>query len=362
MSASQRGDAPFWWYRDTISWQSRLITKTLTPVAAVYGAVATRRLNKPPVYTSKLPVICVGNFTAGGTGKTPLVRAICAHLQTTGHTPVILSRGYGGSIKGQHIVDKDRDIATQVGDEPLLLAQDNAVVVSADRAAGARFIEANESLLKATIIVMDDGLQNPSLRKDVRIAVVDRVRGIGNGRVIPAGPLRAPISDQIYRTDIIVTVTPPDANLTTPRPEIMGQFGIAFAFDTEILAANDTSWLKNENIVAYAGIGAPERFFKMLENYGAQIVDRVAFPDHHTFSETEATALLTRAKNKRATLVTTEKDKVRLKGSVGALAELATASRVIAITATLDVHATTAIAEILKQRFYGDRTDEIIKP
>ncbi len=184
---------PRWWY--TASKGGRLAARLLAPVADAYGAVAEARYRRHAPYRASLPTICVGNFTAGGTGKTPLTRCIVEHLLSLGESPVCLTRGYGGRLPGPVWVDPSRHGAADVGDEPLLLARSAPVMVSRDRAEGARAIEAAE--IKATVIVMDDGLQNGTVAKDLTIAVVDATRGMGNGQVIPAGPRRAPLCFEI---------------------------------------------------------------------------------------------------------------------------------------------------------------------
>ena len=268
MSGKRSGGEPFWWYRNTKTAAARLVAASLTPIASIYGTIASRRMTREPAYVSKLPVICVGNLTAGGTGKTPIVRAICAHLKADGHIPVVLSRGYGGNTEGPRRVDVTRDTAETVGDEPLMIASSFPVVVARDRASGARFIEAAHVAFKATVIVMDDGLQNPALAKTLTVAVVDGVRGIGNGRVIPAGPLRASLTTQLKYTGVVVLVTPPNAPAVSERPAFLDRFN-GDIVETHVAPGRETTWVGNAKLIAYAGIGAPERFFGLLENLGA---------------------------------------------------------------------------------------------
>ncbi len=193
-----RVDEPSWWYGAG----DGLVARGLQPLAAAYGTIAKRRYRSRRPYRSRLPVICAGNFTAGGTGKTPLTLKICEMLEARGERPVVLSRGYGGTERGPHWVDVGRDTAARVGDEPLLLARRFPTVVARDRVAGARVIEASSE--RGSVIVMDDGLQNAGLTKDLAIAVVDGRRGFGNGRVMPAGPLRAPLAFQFELAHAIV--------------------------------------------------------------------------------------------------------------------------------------------------------------
>src|SRR5438876_3331404 len=187
---------PGFWYRPA-SFQSHL----LTPLSALYGAVAARRLQRAGI-DAGIPVLCVGNYHGGGAGKTPTVLALAGLLRELGETPVVLSRGYRGKLRGPVRVDPGRHSAADVGDEPLMLSQSVPVVVSRDRAGGVALAKS----LAATVILMDDGFQNPAVAKDASLIVIDSVRGIGNARVMPAGPLRAPLAAQIERTDALIVI------------------------------------------------------------------------------------------------------------------------------------------------------------
>ncbi|MCU0955733.1 MAG: tetraacyldisaccharide 4'-kinase, partial [Hyphomicrobium sp.] len=189
---------PSWWYAASPSPAARL----LVPVSKVYGFLSARRMGRAPEHVCTVPIICIGNFTAGGTGKTPLSLWIARHLQAHGHNPVFLTRGYGSAAREPTVVDPQRHTAADVGDEALLLARVAAVMVSGNRRAGAKAIE--KKGLGADVILMDDGLQNPSLAKDMTISVVDGERQFGNGHIIPAGPLRGPLDFQLTKTDLIV--------------------------------------------------------------------------------------------------------------------------------------------------------------
>lgn len=317
---------PEWWYRP-----AGLTARLLGPVAGVYGAIAARRLDSADAYRAKLPVICVGNFTAGGSGKTPFSAMLVQFLRARGERPVVLTRGYGGTTRGPHWVDGQRNTASEVGDEPLLLAKLVPVMVARDRRAGAQAIEASG---RATVIVMDDGLQNGALVKDLSIAIVDGARGVGNGCVIPAGPLRVPLEVQGPRVGLVVFNGKAKVGLSKalavdcPVPQL-----------TARLEPNgDVAWLKGQRVVAFAGIGNPARFFDMLAGIGAVIVERKAFADHGAFSAADSKRLLAQAARYDAKLITTSKDYVRLQGSamLGALAAATSALPVVMTVANED--------------------------
>lgn len=326
-----RLEEPAWWYGDGGSVAETL----LRPAGAVWGAIATRAFARATPYRARYPVICVGNFTAGGTGKTPLALLIAVELKRLGRRPSFLTRGYGGRVAGPHWVDAERDSAADVGDEPLLLARAAPTLVARDRAAGARAIE--DDARSADIIVMDDGLQNASLAKDLVLAVVDGQRGLGNRRVMPAGPLRAPLEFQLGLADaIIVNGAPPVAS---PRGDVADWLRQRFpgsVLSAGVRPSGSTTWLENAAVVGYAGIGAPERFFELLGRLGAKLVETVRFPDHHRFSEADAERLLGLAARSSALLVTTEKDWARIEGSTGAKARLRSASRPLPVSMVLD--------------------------
>ena len=315
-------DEPAWWYRHPPSGFARV----LQPLATLYGHAAAARYLRATPYRSRLPVVCVGNFTAGGTGKTPLAIHLCERLKAAGHEPIALTRGYRGRLAGPYWVNARSDTARDVGDEALLLARAAPTLVARDRQAGARAIESGPH--PVTVIVMDDGLQNPWLAKDLAIAVVDAGRGIGNGLVIPAGPLRAPLRFQLEMTDAIIV------NGTAagePVAEWLRQNFAGPVLRSGLVAAESTDWLKGARVVAWAGIAAPARFFAMLQSLGADVVEKIAFRDHQWIGERDARHLLDLAQNQRATLVTTAKDMARLRGAAGSAAQLAAACRVLEV-------------------------------
>lgn len=329
--------------------------RLFAPLARLYAAAALKRLRRPPCYRSRLPVVCVGNFTAGGTGKTPFAIHVVRLLQAAGERPAILTRGYGGRLAGPHWIDPSTDTAASVGDEPLLLARVAPTMLARDRRAGATAIECAHAPAPS-VIVMDDGLQNPALAKDLTIALVDARRGFGNGRVIPAGPLRAPVEEQLARVDAILvkrdpstaeeTTTTPNAG-AAPRGESDGLdcadtlHSLRLSFAGPVLSARvapigDTAWIDGRAVLAYTGIANPRRFFDLVARLGGRIVDRAAFKDHHPFTEREARDLMARALACDAVLVTTEKDLVRLAGIGGARGDLRQASRALPIGVVLD--------------------------
>jgi len=291
--------APSFWYG-----KPGALARALSPFSAIYARVARSRAARVTPYRSKLPVICIGNFTAGGGGKTPAATAIAKMLQAQGLHPCFLSRGYGGKIEGPHLVSES-DSADEVGDEPLLLAAVAPTVVAANRAEGAKFIEG----LDANVIVMDDGFQNPQIEKDLSLIAVDSGRGIGNGYVLPAGPLRAPLDEQMEHADALIAIGEGDkAALLAAEFTKTGKP----VFKARIVAQGDPRWLGVLPVIGFAGIARPEKFFMTLQMNGARLEGRRVFPDHHRFTEKEAAALLKAAQEQKCMLVTTEKDWVRL--------------------------------------------------
>lgn len=336
-----RLDEPAWWYPPG---KAPAIVRVLRPASMLYGWAVARRFRRVQPYRSLLPVICVGNLTAGGTGKTPLAIHIGQALIDMGERPVFLTRGYGGRNKGPHLVDTRSDDAGDVGDEALLLANVAPTVVARDRAAGAQAIE---STLSSSIIIMDDGLQNPLLHKDLTIALVDARRGIGNGEVLPAGPLRAPLQLQLALVDAIMVNRPPGHHDGTGLEWLSGDFA------GPILTATpepngDVAWIRNARLVAFAGIGHPDRFFRLLSEIGGNVVATVPLPDHHAFRAKDAEQILALAGSLDAIAVTTEKDYVRLGTGSGPLAQLRDRSRTLRIRLALDQASTTKLDALLR--------------
>jgi len=277
----------------------------LRPLAAIYGAVAGWRMNSPGRSVG-VPVICLGNLTVGGAGKTPAALAVARLLLSAHAHPYFLSRGYGGRLRGPLRVEAAIHSAADVGDEPLLLARLAPTIVARDRFEGALTARSGG----AGVIVMDDGFQNPSLVKDLAILVVDGRRGIGNGCIIPAGPLRAPLDVQIARAQAMIIVGPPAgaaAAIDAARRRDVAVFHARLEADQATLAA-----LGQRKVLAFAGIGDPEKFFATLAAAGITVATRASFPDHHRYTAADAQALTARAKAESLVLLTTEKDLVRL--------------------------------------------------
>ncbi len=317
---------PGWWYDEAPQWPSHV----LAPIGTLYGRLTEFRMRRATPYTPRIPVLCVGNFTAGGTGKTPMAIALAQVVRDLDREPVFLSRGYGGRLLGPDIVDLERHTHADTGDEPLLLARVAPAVVARDRRQGAELIERTYG--PKSVIIMDDGLQNPALKKDFSIAVVDGKRAFGNGLCIPAGPLRAPLSFQAGFVQAIAINSMTDGTNAASEIALLSGSFTGAVIKTHVAPDADISWLKSEKVVTFAGIANPERFFSLVEVNGGVIAERHAFPDHHAFTETDAARLLSSADAHAATLVTTEKDLVRLRGGGPALRALAERTRTVPVS------------------------------
>ena len=320
-------EPPFWWR------PAGLQAKLLAPAAAIYGAVAARRLKRSGQRVD-VPVICIGNPTLGGAGKTPLALAVAGMLAQVGEHPVFLSRGYGGRLAGPVRVDLDRHHSTDVGDEPLLLARAAPAIVARDRVGGAR----TGISIGASVIVMDDGFQNPSLEKDISILVIDARRGVGNRRVFPAGPLRAPLADQLARAHALVVVGSPAAGRDLVREGFVRE---GLASNTPIFRARlqpdagAVTRMAGRRVLAFAGIGDPQKFFATLDDAGIEVAATRVFSDHHRYTPTEARALCDQATRENLILMTTEKDLVRLRGDAR-MAQLAACAHALPVALVLE--------------------------
>lgn len=289
---------PNFWYRKPSSTFARL----LAPLGFLYNHVVAARIKNNSPNQIGIPVICVGNILSGGTGKTPVVLSIAKMLQQRSIEAHLLTRGYGGNTPGPIRVDLNIHSASDVGDEALLLAELAPTWVSIDRYAGAEMAMA----AGAKVIVMDDGFQNPGLQKDLALLVFDGAVGLGNGCVIPAGPLRENLKDGLKRAQASVIV---GDDLTQLSNELEGTI-----IRAKLLPDIDVTSYKDKRLIAFAGIGRPDKFFTTVQGLDCDLVETHPFADHHSFSTSELGRLLDRAEKLNARLITTTKDAARLPG------------------------------------------------
>ncbi len=295
---------PSFWYR--LSPASHLTGAVLYPLTLFWRAAAWLRALGTSPLKSSLPVIVIGNITSGGTGKTPLVSCLAAEAYERGYKPVILTRGYGGRLAGPVCAGKYHT-ATDIGDEAMMMRGKAPVVISRNRASGVKLIE-NEAL--GDLILMDDGLQNPSVLPDKAVVVFKGSLGIGNGQIIPAGPLRESLSRGLARADAVAITGADTTGLMEKIRRICPDLP-AFVI-TRSLNTADLEAISGQKVIAFAGIGDPDGFFDMLGDAGVNLVDTGIFPDHHLFRDNEIDALAAMADDQRAVLVTTEKDMMRI--------------------------------------------------
>jgi len=313
---------PFWWTKP--DWRAR----ALWPLSALYGLIAGRRMRKGRRAEISVPVICVGNFTVGGAGKTPTAIALARAARARGLKPGFLSRGYGGSLDVTTVVDPHHHRARAVGDEPLLLAREALTVISRKRVKGARKLVEEG----ADLVIMDDGFQSARLVFDYALLVVDTRRGIGNGRLVPAGPVRAPIREQIRQADALLAIGDGDAADRLIRQAARAGKGV-YAATLETVGAGD---LDGQVVMAWSGIADNDKFFRTVMETGAHLYVERGFPDHHHLSDDEVEEILDHAEALGYRLVTTAKDSVRLAGGHGRSEELRERSRVIEVEIRFD--------------------------
>lgn len=313
---------PFWWQSSGI--QSAI----LSPFGWVYGRVARRIMDRRVRKAVAVPVICVGNFTVGGSGKTPTALALANAAISRGLKPGFLSRGYGGGVHHATVVDLEKDTARLVGDEPMLLAAKAPTVVSPNRAEGADLL-VREGV---DLIIMDDGFQSARLVFDQALLVVDARRGVGNGCVFPAGPVRAPVIDQVRHADALIVVGEGDG----ADPMIRLAARAAKPIHLARFQPRNAAQFRNRNCLAFAAIGDPEKFFKTLEDAHIRLAQRKSFPDHHPFTDDEARELLAEAELYGLDLITTSKDYVRLQAGHGRALELVEKTSVLEIDLAFD--------------------------
>ncbi len=287
--------APQFWSTDGA------LSRLLSPLGRLYDLGVGRRLASRPGADCGLPVICIGNLLLGGAGKTPTAMALAERLKALGRVAHILSKGYGGRAIAPTRVDPHRHSAAEVGDEPLLLARIAPVWVGGDRAELALAAKA----AGADCLILDDGFQDPGLRRTATLLVFDGGYGVGNGRVVPAGPLRETPQRGLARADACLIIGPDRTGLAT------GMLAGRRCFAGQLHSRPGPELLQAP-LLAFAGIGRPEKFFASLEEIGATLVGRRSFPDHHPYAEAQLQALARDAERLGARLVTTEKDAMRL--------------------------------------------------
>lgn len=298
---------PRWWYvREGAP--APMLRLLLRPLSWIWAWSTARRIARARPIDPGAPVICVGNLTVGGAGKTPVAREVLARLRGRGGTAHGLSRGHGGRLAGPHRVDPERDTAADVGDEPLMLARDGPFWIARDRAAGARAAVA----AGAAAVVLDDGHQNPSLRKALSLVVVDgETRDgewpFGDGAVFPSGPMREPLATGLARADAVVLLLP--ADLDAPDPELVARFADLPVLVARLEAAAPPPAGPQ---LGFAGVGKPWKVERALRAAGCELVDFAPWPDHHAYSAADLRFLSQRAAALGAGLVTTEKDAARL--------------------------------------------------
>ena len=290
---------PFWW--EKADWRAF----GLYPLSRVYGFFAARRMVNARREKLDVPVLCVGNFTVGGTGKTPVAIALARQAKRMHLNPGFLSRGHGGNIAEPHIVDRRHDSARQVGDEPLLLAEHGLTAITPHRAAGARLLIERG----CDFLIMDDGFQSAQLHMDYALVVVDGRYGIGNGHVLPAGPLRARLIDQVRFATGIVHMGEEKAGEGVVRQAARAGKPI-FEASTRARAADRFA---QRRFLAFAGIGHPDKFFETIAKVGGTVAMARSFPDHHFYSNDELNELAGTAQTAEIELITTAKDAARLR-------------------------------------------------
>ncbi|WP_439273491.1 tetraacyldisaccharide 4'-kinase [Pseudochrobactrum sp. HB0163] len=294
----------FWWHKP--DWRAFL----LSPLAALYDHVASRRIMQASPPHIALPVLCIGNFTVGGAGKTPTCIAFAQAAKAEGLVPGIVSRGYGGSFKDVHLVDAGADNAALTGDEPLLLAHYAKVAVSPDRYKAAQLLQQQG----CDFIIMDDGFQSARLFYDYALVVVDAVRGIGNGRVIPAGPLRAALATQFQKASALLRITPDHQQGADASENVIRMAARANKpfFDAKLVSVARQP-VKDKKFLCFAGIGNPQKFYASVAELGGEVVESRSFGDHYQYKPQDIGKLLADARAAGLQLATTAKDFVRLR-------------------------------------------------
>lgn len=297
---------PKFWYNEN----KTVLSFLLRPISWIYGSTRELISAHSKTWHAPVPVICIGNLVAGGHGKTPMAISICNALKLNNKIVHFISRGYKGSMSGPILVDPKSHTAKEVGDEPLLLSKIAPTWISANREAGIKLAYK----MGAEIIVMDDGFQNPSVKKDLSILVIDGEVGFGNGNLIPAGPLRENIATGLLKANAVVIVGKDILNLRNTLTNVVSKTSNTpiRIYNAEIKPDAGSQSLQNDKVIAFAGIGRPEKFFNTLIDMSCNIIEKKNFADHHKYSKKEIAKLLNLAEEKNAKLVTTSKDYVRL--------------------------------------------------
>ena len=297
---------PVFWHDN--SYPNKIFSCILSPLGWLYGAIVQARLKWRCSTKVSVPVICIGNITMGGTGKTPSVIYLVGVLRNLGYTPHILTRGYGGNLDGIVQVDPETHTPSQVGDEPLLLARHAPVWRGRDRVAAAHQAIA----AGATIIIMDDGLQNPSLHKDISLAIFDGISQVGNGQVFPAGPLRQSLKSGLSLIDgaFLLNFDTNEFQVELAKLCVEKKIGDMPHFPGKV--QTEARPIKEQKYLAFAGIGVPEKFFKTLQEQKYAVTRAIPYPDHHIYTQEDLQYLATIAKKENLRLITTEKDAIKL--------------------------------------------------
>ena len=315
---------PFWWEKP--DWRAY----ALYPLSAIYGAVARQRMNAARREKVDCPVLCVGNLTVGGAGKTPVAIALAGAASRLGRKPGFLSRGHGGSFSEPHLVDAQYDSARHVGDEPLLLAKHAPAAVTPNRAAGARLLTENG----CDFLIMDDGFQSARIYIDFALLVIDARRGLGNGHVIPGGPMRAPLLDQLRLADAILKMGEGNAaDLVIRRAARAGK-----PIFEAVARPREPGGIAGKRLLAFAGIGNPDKFYATVAEAGGTVALTRSFGDHHFYSDDDLIDLAATARSAELEIVTTAKDAARLRHGSAAAQSLLERAYVLEIDTLFEPH------------------------
>ena len=295
---------PRFWFKPKV--KTSVISYFLFPLSFLWMVLGNLKLFISAPSKSPIPIICVGNITVGGNGKTPTALKLCSLLKDRGYHPHILSRGYKGNLKGPHLVNPLRDSFIDVGDEALMMSKYHPTWISRNRESGVK----SAITSGANVIILDDGFQNYHVKKDFSILVIEASVGFGNGYLIPAGPLRETISSGLKKTDLIIIIGEHFDQTAFERDTFLRK-NIPIV-EAKIVAKINKVTLNQKTVIGFAGIAHPEKFRNTLETLGANVINFKAFTNHKPFKLAHLKELITEAKKKHALLVTTEKDLVRI--------------------------------------------------